>query len=204
MTDKVRLSVLGFSFNQNRTGAYGLVLAEEGGARRLMVIVGTPEAQSIAFELQGTTPPRPLTHDLVCNIFTYFSITLLEVNIYKYSDGVFYSRLKLMQGDNISEIESRTSDAVGIALRTGSPIYTTEEIMQELGVVFDESVSRQKQDKGDITDDSIVDIEKANDEDYSFMSTLELEELLKKAVSQENYELASIIRDALKKKKDQN
>ncbi len=200
MINKVKLSVLGFSFNQNRTGAYGLVLAEENGLRRLMVIVGTPEAQSIAFELQGSTPPRPLTHDLICNIFTYYSIDLIEVNIYKYSDGVFFSRLILKQGDNITEIESRTSDAVGIALRTGSPIYTTEDIMQELSVVFDEANAKRSQEGSNDTIDSYMGFAKPEDQDYSLMSKSELEKLLDEAVAKENYELASIIRDALNNK----
>ncbi|WP_101688729.1 bifunctional nuclease family protein [Dysgonomonas massiliensis] len=200
MINKVKLSVLGFSFNQNRTGAYGLVLAEENGLRRLMVIVGTPEAQSIAFELQGSTPPRPLTHDLICNIFTYYSIDLIEVNIYKYSDGVFFSRLILKQGDNITEIESRTSDAVGIALRTGSPIYTTEDIMQELSVVFDEANAKRSQEGSKDTIDSYMGFAKPEDQDYSSLSKSELEKLLDEAVAKENYELASIIRDALNNK----
>lgn len=200
MINKVKLSVLGFSFNQNRTGAYGLVLAEENGLRRLMVIVGTPEAQSIAFELQGSTPPRPLTHDLICNIFTNYSIDLLEVNIYKYSDGVFFSRLILKQGDNITEIESRTSDAVGIALRTGSPIYTTEDIMQELSVVFDEANSKHSQEGSNDTIESYMGFAKPEVQDYSSMSASELERLLDEAVAKENYELASIIRDALNNK----
>lgn len=203
MANKVKLSVLGFSFNQNRTGAYGLVLGEEDGLRRLMVIVGTPEAQSIAFELQGSTPPRPLTHDLVCNIFTYFSISLIEVNIYKYSEGVFFSRLILKQGDNITEIESRTSDAVGIALRTGSPIYTTEEIMQELSVVFDETAQQQNPQSTRDTLDDYMGLSHHEGQDYSLLSVSELERLLEEAVAKENYELASIIRDALNKKKNE-
>lgn len=192
MGTKVKLSVLGFSFNQNKTGAYGLVLSEEEGIRRLMVVVGTPEAQSIAFQLQGVNPPRPLTHDLFYSVFNSFDIVLREVEIYRYVDGVFYARLMLMQGDKVSMIESRTSDAIGIALRTKAPIYTTEEIMQEQGVIFDESVA-PKDAEGDELDISL---------DYSLLNKDELETMLKDAIEGEDYELASILRDELDKKND--
>ena len=192
MGTKVKLSVLGFSFNQNKTGAYGLVLSEEEGIRRLMVVVGTPEAQSIAFQLQGVNPPRPLTHDLFYSVFNSFDIVLREVEIYRYVDGVFYARLMLIQGDKVSMIESRTSDAIGIALRTKAPIYTTEEIMQEQGVIFDESVA-PKDAEGDELDISL---------DYSLLNKDELETMLKDAIEGEDYELASILRDELDKKND--
>jgi len=193
MEDKVKLSVLGFSFNQNKTGAYGLVLAEDQGVRRLMVVVGTPEAQSIAFQLQGTPPPRPLTHDLLCNILDKFGISVVEVNIYKYNDGVFYSRITIKQGLYITEIESRTSDAVGIALRTNAPIYTLEQIMQELGVVFDEVPSEKDPHSNKELDIPL---------DYSLLERRELEIMLDNAIASEDYELASILRDELKRRQD--
>ena len=190
MGDKVKLLVLGFSFNQNKTGAYGLVLAEDNGIRRLMVVVGTPEAQSIAFQLQGSQPPRPLTHDLLCDILSKFGISVVEINIYKYSDGVFYSRIIIKQGFYTTEVESRTSDAVGIALRTNAPIYTTEQIMQELGVVFDE-VALDKMPRKESPNTSL---------DYSLLEKKELESMLNNAIENEDYELASVLRDELKKR----
>lgn len=197
MGSRVKLSVLGFSFNQNKTGSYGLVLAEENGVRRLMIIVGTPEAQSIAFQLQKTPPPRPLTHDLMCTIFKQFGIEVVEVDIYKYDEGIFYSRILLRQGEGLVDIESRTSDAVGIALRTNSPIYTTEDIMQSLGVVFDENSKHQEIAEENKTEESS---ELDLPIDYSLLNKTELEAMLKNAIEGENYELASIIRDELKKK----
>ena len=189
MNNKVKLSVLGFSFNQTRTGTYGMVLAEEHGIRRLMVVVGTPEAQSIAFKLQNSTPPRPLTHDLIQTLLYEYKIVLVEVLIYKYVDGVFFSRLLLRQGDMYVELESRTSDAVGIALRTKSPIYTTEDIMQEQGVVFDDNSSGEEKDEE-------LDLPL----DYSLLNEDELKVMLEEAVKGEDYELASILRDELRKK----
>lgn len=193
MKDKVKLTVLGFSFNQNKTGAYGLVLAEEGGIRRLMVVVGTPEAQSIAFQLQGTSPPRPLTHDLLCNILNEFRISVIKINIYKYSDGVFYSKIFIKSGLYITEVESRTSDAVGIALRMNSPIYTSEEIMQELGVVFDNDESQIEKDTYN-NDNLNLPL------DYSLLEIKELEAMLVNAIETEDYELASLIRDEINKR----
>lgn len=189
MEDKVKLSVLGFSFNQTRTGTYGLVLAEEDGVRRLMVVVGTPEAQSIAFRLQGAEPPRPLTHDLMQALLNTFDIRLLEIDIYKYEDGVFFSKLLLKQKDRLVEIESRTSDAVAIALRTKSPIYTSEAIMKELGIILD-----------DKSTDEINNDDLEFDMDYSLLELDELESMLKDAIDGEDYELASMLRDELKRK----
>lgn len=193
MEERVRLSVLGFSFNQTQSGAYGLVLAEENGIRRLMVIVGTPEAQSIAFRLQGAAPPRPLTHDLFTTLLSQFDIVLLEVEIYKYDDGIFFSKMHFSQSGKHIEIESRTSDAISVALRTQSPIYTTREIMKNHAIIFDENPVRE----GSAEDEKNSPIQ-----DYSLLDQDELEALLKEAIDGENYELASLLRDELKRKKE--
>lgn len=190
--NKVKLSVLGFSFNQTQSGTYGLVLAEEEGVRRLMVIVGTPEAQSIAFKLQNAIPPRPLTHDLFTDFIEQFDITLKDIIIYKYSDGVFYSRLHFVQGDKVVSIESRTSDAIGIALRTDSPIYTTEEIMEELAIVVTGDEDEPQMIGGNDSTEYI--------DDYGELNAEELATMLKDAINHEDYELASMIRDELEKR----
>ncbi|MFT4070986.1 MAG: DUF151 domain-containing protein [Dysgonamonadaceae bacterium] len=191
--EKVRLKVLGFSFNQTQTGTYGLVLSEEMGRRRLMVIVGTPEAQSIAFVLQHTIPPRPLTHDLFRSFMGEFDITLLEALVYKFEDGIFFSKLMFEQHGAISTIESRTSDAVALALRANAPIYTTEDIMQELGVVFSEKDEVLQSPPS--RESSIDDLE------YEDENTVEeLQQKLQEAIEQENYEQASLIRDELIRK----
>jgi len=192
MEEKIRLSVLGFSFNQTQSGAYGLVLSEEDGVRRLMIIVGTPEAQSIAFKLQGSIPPRPLTHDLFKTLLSQLDVVLREVEIYKYENGVFFSRMIFVQDDKTIQIESRTSDAIGIALRTKSPIYTTENIMREQAIIFDEN-SIQENAGEDEKDNLAL--------DYSLLNQGELESLLKEAIDGEDYELASLLRDELDKKK---
>lgn len=190
--NKVKLSVLGFSFNQTQSGTYGLVLAEESGSRQLMVIVGTPEAQSIAFKLQSATPPRPLTHDLFADFIKQFNITLKDVIIYKYDDGVFYSKLRFEQGDKIASIESRTSDAIGIALRTNTAIYTTEEIMDELSVEVSEGDDEPLMIGGNDSTEYI--------DDYAELNAGELATMLKDAINHEDYELASMLRDELEKR----
>ena len=195
MEDKIRLSVLGFSFNQTQSGTYGLILAEDDGARRLIIIIGTPEAQSIAFRLQGSAPPRPLAHDLFQTVTSEFGITLLEVVIYKYDNGVFYSKMRFRQGIQDVEIESRTSDAIAIALRAKAPIYTTKSIMREQAIVFEEGNSSENMQEDEKDNLSL---------DYSLLNTEELEALLKDAVEGEDYELASLLRDELKKKLGSN
>ncbi len=194
---KVKLTVLGFSFNQTQSGTYGLVLAEDGGLRRLMIVVGAPEAQSIAFKLQNTEPPRPLTHDLFESFMSNFGIVLQEVYIYKYENGVFYSQLIFRQDDRVVSIDSRTSDAIGIALRTKSSIFTTEKIMKDLAVVF--SSTDEDTDSKDFVsgNDSTEYIDT-----YAMLSKDELESMLKDAISHEDYELASVLKDELDKRLD--
>jgi len=198
MDKKIKLTALGFSFNQTQSGTYGLVLAEEGGSRRIMIIVGTPEAQSIAFILHNAEPPRPLTHDLFRTVLYNFSIHLKEVIIYKYEDGIFFSRLIMIgpKNERVS-IESRTSDAIAIALRTESPIYTTETIMRELSIMVNDS--------GDIEGESKFagTVEEQGDRyDYSIFDIDELTTMLSEAIAGEDYELASVLRDEIKKKEE--
>lgn len=197
---KIKLTVLGFSFNQTQSGTYGLVLAEESGLRRLMVIVGTPEAQSIAFKLQNTEPPRPLTHDLFYSLMNNLNISLKEVLIYKYQNGVFYSRIIFEQNEEEVRIESRTSDAIGIALRSNSPIYTTEDIMEELAIV----VTNTSDDSSDEDEPEMI---AGNDsteyiDSYAKLSIIELESMLYDAIDNEDYELASVLKNKIDEKQD--
>ena len=197
--NKIKLTVLGFSFNQTQSGTYGLVLAEEEGLRRLMVIVGTPEAQSIAFKLQDTEPPRPLTHDLFYSLMESLNISLKEVLIYKYKNGVFYSRLIFKQNKEEIRVESRTSDAIGIALRSNSPIYTTEEIMEELAIVVTNSSDEDQEEESEMIagNDSTEYIDS-----YAELSVVELESMLYDAVDKEDYELASVLKNKIDEKQE--
>jgi bifunctional DNase/RNase len=197
---KIKLNVLGISYSQTQTGAYALVLAEEGGKRRIPIIVGGFEAQAIAIQLEGLKPPRPLTHDLFYSFARTFNIDIQEVIIHKLEEGVFHSKLTCFDGDKQVEIDTRTSDAIALALRFKCPIYTTPEIIDRAGIVLDfeqesddyedeEQVSKEIDIEDDVTEDKIT---KMNDK--------ELNQLLQKAIKDEDYERASKIRDELNRR----
>lgn len=193
---KLRLNILGLSVSQTQSGAYALVLAEEEGERRIPIIIGPVEAQAIAIQLEGLKPPRPLTHDLIKNMALAFDISLLEVTIYKLEEGIFYSELLCdMDGKEI-KIDSRTSDAVALALRFRCPIYTSEEILEKAGIVLEgddeNSPVRSLLDEEDDFEPSST--------PYAQYSAGELQELLNEAIQEEDYEKASVIRDELDKR----
>ena len=127
--DKIRLKVLGISYSQIQSGAYALILAQADGPYRIPVVIGASEAQSIAIRMENIIPPRPMTHDLFVSFAHAFGVELKEVLIYKFEDGIFSSELTFTDGERQVVIDSRTSDAIGIAMRTKAPIYTTREIL---------------------------------------------------------------------------
>lgn len=202
---KIKLNVLGISYSQTQTGAYALVLTEENGERRIPIIIGGFEAQAIAIQLEGLKPPRPLTHDLFLNFAMSFGINLLEVNIYRLEEGVFYSQLICNNGGKDIEIDTRTSDAIALALRFKCPIYTTEEILQKSGIVIDiesEDKTEPKSSTSDKTSGKKTQKKSSLSRDeYKNLDVDTLENLLDEAVKKEEYEKASIIRDEINKKK---
>ena len=191
---KIRLNILGLSVSQTQSGAYALVLAEENGERRIPIIIGPVEAQAIAIQLEGLKPPRPLTHDLIKNIAVAFDIVLLEVTIYKLEEGIFYSELLCEMNGKEVVIDSRTSDAVALALRFKCPIYTTEEILTKSGIVLnaDDEFSGKSFDEEET---------EPSGSPFANYSAQELEEMLNEAIQNEDYEKASIIRDEIDKRK---
>jgi uncharacterized protein len=196
---KIKLNILGLSYSQTQTGAYALVLSEADGKRRIPIIIGAVEAQAIAIQLEGLKPPRPLTHDLFLNIALAFDIEIVEVFIHKLEEGIFYAEIVCEQGSNRIRVDSRTSDAIALALRFECSIYTTDEVIDKAGIImdFDES--------GDLTDDfeGTEFIRKGSPHltDYSDSSIDDLNELLDSAISDEDYEKASEIRDEINKRK---
>ena len=208
MEKKIKLRVQGLTNSQVQSGAYALILAEEDGNRRIPVIVGTPEAQSIAIALEYITPPRPLTHDLFVSFATAFDIKLKEVYIYKFEEGIFYSELLFTDGKREVPVDSRTSDAIAIALRAKCDIYVSESIMIEAGVVLDEDVEDNADEDFEDDDDDLMamDPDDIKDEESlkRWLGLIEDEELnkrLEEAVQDENYEHAKMYQDEIRRRK---
>lgn len=198
--NKIRLNVLGISYSQTQSGAYALVLSEENGQRRVPIIVGGFEAQAIAIQLEGLKPPRPLTHDLFVNFALSFKINLIEVNIYKLEEGVFFSKLICDNGQTRISIDARTSDAIALALRFKCPIFTTEDILTRAGIVIDfENESKSTKSENEELKVEVEASVKGNDE-LKNLDSEELKDLLEEAISKEDYERASLIRDELNRR----
>jgi bifunctional DNase/RNase len=192
---RVKLNILGLSYSQTQTGAYALVLAEEGGERRIPIIIGSVEAQSIAIKLEGLAPPRPLTHDLFLNFATAFNVEIVEVVVYKLEEGIFYSELICKRESETLHIDSRTSDAVALALRFNCPIYTYDEIMDKAGIVLDFDKDEEESLEIEVK-------EQKTSKEYAGSSVEELKAMLDDAVKKEDYEKASRIRDEIKMREE--
>jgi len=192
---KVRLEIVGLSYSQTQSGAYALVLGESAGSRRLPIIIGGFEAQAIAIELEKMTPTRPLTHDLFKSFSETFNIDVSEVLIYNLVEGIFYAKLICTDGTREVEIDARTSDAIALAVRFNCPIFTYEFILKSAGIVLDDDALPASQ--------SSVNLEEiANPEgEYKGKSTEELKNMLQTALDDEQYELASKIRDEINQRK---
>lgn len=193
MENKVKLRVMGLTFSQTQTGSYALILAEESGKKRIPIMIGAFEAQAIALHLEELKPPRPLTHDLFLSFSRAYGVDLIEVLINKLEEGIFYSELVFFHDDDTVRIDSRTSDAVALALRFKCPIYTTIEILDKAGVILADKTEEEK----DIEEESSADGDTIESKPLS-----ELEEMLAQAVAEEDYEAASQIRDELKRRQE--
>lgn len=217
---RISLHVLGLSYSQLQSGAYALILAEAKGPRRIPVVIGAAEAQSIAIVLEGIRTPRPLTHDLFVSFAHAFGVKLREVHIYRFEDGIFSSELTFTDGDRTVTLDARTSDAIALALRTGTPIYTTPEIVEATGFIIDdkEFTRAGELDEDDLDTDDGADDDAAFDDDddtgYGHPSgyhtepkpenyTIEqLEETLADLIEKEDYEEAARISEILRQKKN--
>ncbi|MGJ1363488.1 bifunctional nuclease domain-containing protein [Sphingobacterium spiritivorum] len=200
---KINLDIVGLSYSQTQSGAYALVLGEVGGNRRLPIIIGGFEAQAIAVEIEKMTPSRPLTHDLFKAFADAYKITLQEVIIYNLIDGIFFAKLICSDGEKISEIDARTSDAIALAVRFDAPIFTYEFIMASAGIVIESN------DFAFLENIESVEAAKAPQEPrkeiptpqkkspYSSLSDEQLETALEKAIADEQYETAAAIRDEI-------
>ncbi|MEN9998363.1 MAG: hypothetical protein RI922_1353 [Bacteroidota bacterium] len=193
--EKIKLEIAGLSYSQTQSGAYALVLAESGGKRQLPIIIGGFEAQAIAIELEKMTPTRPLTHDLFKNFAQSFSINVTEIVIYNLVEGIFYSKLICERDGQVTEIDARTSDAIAIGVRFNCPIYTFESILSSAGIMMDEN-----QEKDDEDFNIEEELEKATEGSLGSYTVEELDVQLSEAIENEDYELASRIRDEINKR----
>lgn len=204
----VRLSIKGISYSQTQNGAYALILNEVDGERKLPIVIGAFEAQSIAIALEKEIkPPRPLTHDLFKNFAERFDIVVKQVIIHKLVDGVFYSSI-ICERDKIEEIiDARTSDAIALALRFNAPIFTYKNILDKAGIYLKANPQDGSKETDDIDDvlsnpDTFGREEETNQSGHTYAkhSLQELNELLDQAVEHEDYEKAAKIRDEISKR----
>jgi len=208
----VRLNIKGISYSQTQNGAYALILSEVDGDRKLPIVIGAFEAQSIAIALENDIrPPRPLTHDLFKSFAERFKIVIKQVIIHKLVDGVFYSSL-ICEREGIEEIiDARTSDAIALALRFNAPIFTYKNILDKAGIYLkvnpkkEEEDNETKDNEDDFLIEDLVDDDLKNESDdgidnYKNKTLQELHELLEEAVAMENYEKAAKIRDEISKR----
>ena len=191
VSTRIKLRVQGLANSQIQSGAYALILAEENGPRRIPIIVGTAEAQSIAIALEHIVPPRPLTHDLFATFAQAFNVILKEVYIYKFEDGVFYSELEFSDGERSIKLDSRTSDAIAIALRV---------LEDTLSIPADEPEE----------DDNLLELEPDEIKDeaqlkkwLSLLDIQEINERLEDAIADENYEYAKMYKDELRRREEE-
>ena len=181
---RVVLSVLGLSISQSQAGAYALILQEENGNARIPIIIGASEAQAIAISLEGLKPPRPLTHDLFFTLSNAYGIQLLEVEINKIEEGVFYSKLVFKNQSETFSMDARTSDAVALAIRFNAPIYTSKFVLEKAGITIDDSKDEAIKPKAKPSKKTLI---------------KKLQKQLQKAIEQENYEEASRLKSELSK-----
>ncbi|MAC86688.1 MAG: hypothetical protein CMQ52_00960 [Gammaproteobacteria bacterium] len=199
----IKLTIKGISYSQTQSGAYALVLSEMEGKRTLPIIIGAFEAQSIAIALEKEIrPPRPLTHDLFKTFSERFHITVKQVIIHKLVDGIFFSSL-ICEKDGIEEIiDTRTSDAIAIAIRFLAPIYTYENILDKAGIYLkiEEEIAIKEILEPETIQVTLEQTDSSNLSDFSEYSIQELQHQLKEAVANEDYETAAKVRDEISKR----
>ena len=198
--EKIKLEIAGLSYSQTQSGAYALVLSESIGKRRLPIIIGGFEAQAIAIELEKMTPSRPLTHDLFKNFAELFKINLTEVIIYNLVEGIFFAKLICEHKGKEIEIDSRTSDAIALAVRFGCPIYTYEFVLSSAGIILDDDEIEGEETEGETSPE--INIEEISQNPVDRMSLKDLKKQLKEAIEKEDYENASRLRDEINKRKE--
>ncbi|MFT2008741.1 bifunctional nuclease family protein [Pontibacter sp. 13R65] len=196
---KIQLEILGLSSSQSQTGSFALVLGEREGNRRLPIIIGMFEAQSIAIQIEKINPNRPLTHDLFKSFAEQLSVSITEVLISDLKEGVFYSKILCSDGIKEFELDARPSDAIAIGLRFGVPIYTVESVLSEAGIILSD-LEDEDEEAEELTVKNSPASGSTSKESLSQTSVDELNKLLNDALEKEDYERAAKIRDELNKR----
>ena len=199
MKEKVKLDIIGLTSGQTQSGSYTLIMGEKDSNIRLPIVIGNFEAQTIAFEMEGLKPSRPMTHDLFRSFANAYGIKLQEVLINDLHEGIFYSQLIFEKEAEVIYIDARTSDAISLALRFKCPIYIKKTILDSAGIVLDD------EDSEDGPDRNIDDLPPMGampfKDNFNHLSLTELDELLNEALSEEDYDKAALIRDEITKRK---
>lgn len=196
--NKVQLSVIGLTSGQTQ-GSYTLILGEKNGRRKLAIIIGSFEAQSIAIEIEKIVPFRPMTHDLFVSLSHLFDIDVKEVMIHKLQEGVFYAKLICTKNGETHEIDARTSDAIALAVRFRCPVFTTDEIMLSAGheINIEENSDEEEEEEVEMEKTQIPGVEL---DEFSGLTHEELNILLDEAIKIEDYQRAALIRDEINKR----
>jgi bifunctional DNase/RNase len=192
---KIELEIVALSHSITQTHSYAVVLGEVNGLRRLPIVIGGFEAQAIAVALEKMQPSRPLTHDLMKNFMNAFNVDLIEVVITDLQEGIFYSKLVCQSENDTIEIDSRTSDALALAVRFGCPVYTFEHILDSAGILMEDTVASKKRKTADIEDS------RTDKDDLRSLSLDDLNKLLGEVLEQEDYIKAIAIRDEINSRK---
>ena len=196
---KIELEIVALSHSITQTHSYAVVLGEVNGLRRLPIVIGGFEAQAIAVALEKMQPSRPLTHDLVKNFMNAFAIDLHEIIICDLQEGIFYSKLVCSSEHDTIEIDSRTSDALALAVRFGCPIYTYENILESAGILMEDTGSgKKKKSKQEVV---VEEQGSTGNEDLKTMTVEELDSLLNDVLESEDYIRAIAIRDEINSRK---
>jgi uncharacterized protein len=197
---KIQLEILGLSSSQSQTGSFALVLGEKDGNRRLPIIIGMFEAQSIAIQIEKISPNRPLTHDLFKSFAQHLNVKVLEVLISDLKEGVFYSKIVCSDGDRQFDLDARPSDAIAIGLRFGVPIYTVESVLSEAGIILSDLEEDEDEETDEIEATLSTTVSPEAKSNLRDVSVDELNKLLEDALEKEDYERAAKIRDELNKR----
>ncbi|MCB2379138.1 bifunctional nuclease family protein [Hymenobacter sp. BT635] len=203
---KIQLEILGLSSSQSQSGSFALILGEKTGNRRLPIIIGMFEAQSIAIQIEKINPNRPLTHDLFKSFAEHVHVAVLEVLISDLKEGVFYSKIVCTDGATTFELDARPSDAIAIGLRFGVPIFTVESVLSEAGIILSDLDENAEDDADEDDEDEDDDTsgsskpEPTPRDPSGQVSLEELNKMLSQALANEDYEKAAKIRDELNKR----